>query len=156
MPGEFNFWCDPDAAAIVLGSGAPIALVGLDVTRQVRLSRADTAAMAAGGGEFGPFAAACADEWITIQTRRHAQGRDGGESCALHDPLAVATCSRPDLVTWQPAYVQVETVGRTTRGVAVADLLDDDDAPASNCRLATAVDAVGFRRHFLDQLARLP
>ena len=60
MPGEYNFWCDPDAAQTVLASGASIRLVGLDVTNQVRLTHADTAAMAAtgrAGKAFAPFAA---------------------------------------------------------------------------------------------------
>jgi purine nucleosidase len=41
MPGEFNVWIDPEAAAIVLGSGAPLRFIGLDVTLQVQLNRAD-------------------------------------------------------------------------------------------------------------------
>ncbi len=41
MPGEYNFWCDPEAAQVVLESGVPLRLVGLDVTRRVRLTRAD-------------------------------------------------------------------------------------------------------------------
>ncbi len=36
---EFNFYVDPHAAAIVFESGAPITLVPLDVTRQLRSTR---------------------------------------------------------------------------------------------------------------------
>jgi len=36
---EFNFFVDPDAAQMVMESGIPLTLVGLDVTRKVRLSR---------------------------------------------------------------------------------------------------------------------
>lgn len=38
---EFNIWNDPQAADIVLRSGVPTTLVGLDVCRQVSFSRAE-------------------------------------------------------------------------------------------------------------------
>lgn len=156
MPGEFNFWVDPEAAAIVLASGAPLRFVGLDVTRRVRLSRADADALAASGGDFAGFAAACAKGWID-----HLEATTPGDdldrdSCALHDPLAMAVVVRPELVTWRPAYVTVETGSDRTRGVAVADLLGQVEPPAANCRIGVDVDADGFRRYFLDRLSTLP
>lgn len=155
MPGEYNFWCDPDAAQVVLDSGAPLRLVGLDVTRRVRLTRADAARLAE-GGEFGELAAEHTESWISFQRRVKPGEEIEHDSCALHDPLAVAVVTRPDLVTWRDAHVAVETVGRVTRGVAVADLLMWDDPPTPNCRIATAVDADAFRALFLERLATLP
>jgi purine nucleosidase len=156
MPGEYNFWCDPDAASIVLASGAPLRFVGLDVTQQVRLSRADTAAMAATGKQFAPFAAACADGWIDHQERVKLRDEREHGSCALHDPLAVAVVTHPDLVTWQPAHVAVETTNPLTRGVAIADLLRWENPPEPNCEIAVAVDAEAFRAHFLGLMTSLP
>jgi purine nucleosidase len=155
MPGEYNFWCDPDAAQAVMESGARLRLVGLDVTRQVRLSREDAQRLGE-GGEFGRIAAENTLGWIDFQERvKPREEREHG-SCALHDPLAVAVVRRPDLVTWQEAHVAVETAGRFTRGVAVADLLMWEDPPAPNCRIATAVDADAFRALFLERMAGLP
>src|SRR5262249_55911885 len=37
---EFNMWCDPEAAAIVLGSGLDVTMIGLDVTHQALLGAA--------------------------------------------------------------------------------------------------------------------
>jgi purine nucleosidase len=156
MPGEFNFWSDPDAAEVVLRSGAPLRLVGLDVTRQVRLSRADAARMAAEEGAFARLAGEATDAWITYQERTKPGEELEHGSCALHDPLAVAVVDDPGLVTWQDAHVAVETAGRVTRGVAVADLLQWQDAPAPNCRIAVAVDAEAFREMFLRRIAGLP
>jgi purine nucleosidase len=155
MPGEYNFWCDPDAAQVVLESGARLRLVGLDVTRRVRLSRADAARLAE-GGEFGRIAAVATHGWIDFQERVKPREEIEQGSCALHDPLAVAVVSRPDLVTWQEAHVAVETASRVTRGVAVADLLMWEDPPEPNCRIAVGVDADGFRRLFLERMAALP
>jgi purine nucleosidase len=155
MPGEYNFWCDPDAAQIVLESGATLRLVGLDVTRRVRLSRADCALLAE-GGEFGRLAAEFTQGWIEFQERVKPREQLEQGSCALHDPLAVAVVTQPELVTWRDAHVAVETAGRVTRGVAVADLLMWEDPPAPNCRIATAVDADAFRALFLERMAGLP
>jgi purine nucleosidase len=155
MPGEYNFWCDPHAADVVLNSGARLRLVGLDVTRKVRLSRADARELAS-GGEFGKLAAEHTEAWISFQERVKPHEELERGSCALHDPLAVAVVTHPELVTWRDAHVAVETVGRVTRGVAIADLLMWENPPAPNCRIATAVDAEAFRELFLGHLSRLP
>jgi purine nucleosidase len=156
MPGEFNFWSDPDAAEVVLRSGAPLRLVGLDVTRRVRLSRADAARLASEDGRFARIAGEATDGWITFQERVKPGEELEHGSCALHDPLAVAVLEHPELVTWRPAHVAVETAGWVTRGVAVADLLQWQDAPEPNCRIGVAVDADAFRELFLQRIAGLP
>lgn len=156
MPGEFNFWVDPDAADVVLRSGAPLRLVGLDVTRRVRLDRADAEVLRRTSKGFAMFAADCTDEWIA-HLERTTPGDDWDRgSCALHDPLAVAVVARPDLVTWRPASVTVERSSDRTRGVAVADLLGSDHPPAANCSIAVDVDADSFRTYFLERIGRLP
>ena len=156
MPGEFNFWCDPGAAAVVLSSGAPLRLVGLDVTRRVRLTREDAGRLAAEGGSFAGLAAQHTEAWITYQEQVKPREELEQGSCALHDPLAVAVVARPDLVTWQAANVQVESSSPVTRGVAVADLLRWADPPEPNCRIAVEVDTEAFRATFLELMARLP
>lgn len=155
MPGEFNIWSDPVAAALVLASGAPLRFVGLDVTRRVRLTRDDAATMAGAGGDFGRFAAACTRDWISHLERTKPGDPLGHGSCALHDPLAVAVVLRPELVTWAPAHVVVETRSEATRGVTIADLLTSDCPPEPNCEIATAVDVDGFMGLFLDHMANL-
>jgi purine nucleosidase len=154
MPGEYNFWCDPAGAQAVLDSGAALRLVGLDVTRRVRLTRADAADLAA-GGDFGRLAARHTLAWIDYQEQVKPREELEQGSCALHDPLAVAVVTAPGLVTWCPAHVAVETESRVTRGVAIADLLMWEDPPEPNCRIATDVDVPAFRKLFLHRMGAL-
>ncbi|ACQ78540.1 Inosine/uridine-preferring nucleoside hydrolase [Beutenbergia cavernae DSM 12333] len=152
MPGEFNWWVDAHAARAVMRSGAPTRLVGLDVTTKVRLTREHAATMAASGRPFGQFAGDCTIAWLDRLGREHPGEEDAGGSCAMHDPLAVAAISRPELLTWAPAHVDVVSNDEVGRGIAVADLLTGHDAPPANTTIATAVDADAFMAYFLDRI----
>lgn len=155
MPGEFNIWTDAEAASAVLRSGAPLRLVGLDVTLQVRLTRDDARRMTASGRPFAELAGRHTLAWIDHLQQRHPGDAHAADSCALHDPLAMAVVSHPELVTWRPAFVDVVTGPSIARGVTVADLLTSDDPPEANCRIAEAVDAPGFLDYLLDRLSSL-
>jgi purine nucleosidase len=138
------------APRAVMRSGAPVRLVGLDVTLQVRLTREHAAAMAAGGRPLGQFAGECTLAWLD----RLARADPGaGRSCAMHDPLAVAALSRSGLLTWAPAHVDVVTGDEVGRGVAIADFHVAGDAPAPNAQVATGVNADAFMACFLDRIA---
>lgn len=148
MPGEFNLWCDPEAARIVLQSGLVPEFVGLDVTRQVRISREEADRMAVDDRPFTAFAGRYTAAWIDQLDPRYAVPAG---TCALHDPLAVAAVTRPDLLTWRDAHVEVET-GDRFRGAVLADF---DTDLGTNARVAVAVDPAGFRAHFAAGLAAL-
>ncbi len=157
MPGEFNVWSDPEAACVVLQSGVVATWVGLDVTRRVRLDRHRALAMAADDHRFTSYAGEYSVAWID----HLAQIEDADiDSCALHDPLAVAAVTRPDLLTFREAHLDVQLDG-VARGVLVADWLrtpshHGGEAPrTANARVAVAVDSEGFRQHFTEALRRL-
>ncbi|GAA3534424.1 nucleoside hydrolase [Nonomuraea rosea] len=117
VPGllqELNFGYDPEAAHIVLTSGAPITLVPYDVTGRTSLTPADVERLAAGG----PLARYLADTtrpWV----RWVAEAR-GLPGCHLHDPLAVAVLLDPSLATRRHVRVDVELRGTLTRGRPIA------------------------------------
>ena len=125
MPGEFNFWCDPDAAAVGARQrrAAAARRARRDPTGAAR-PRGRGRRLAYSGRRSRRFAADCTDEWIDHQERTNPGDDWDQGSCALHDPLAVAVVARPDLVTWRPARVaRRDAASGCTRGVMVADLL---------------------------------
>jgi purine nucleosidase len=155
MSGEFNTWVDPEAAHAVLHSGAPVRWVGLDVTLQVRLTRQHARELAASGREFAAFAGAHAEGWIDRLVSLYPTDPEHADSCAMHDPLAVAVTTHPELATWRDVYVDVVTGDGVGRGVMVTDLLHASDARTANCRIAIDVDGDAFMARFLNAISSL-
>jgi len=110
-PGEHNIKCDPEAASVVFGSGAPIDLVPLDVTLRAVIRQSGVDALLA---LLDPYHQALGD-----QVARYPGFVDRGGSTFLHDPLAAMALVRPDLLGWQPYHVDVELSGRLTRAMTV-------------------------------------
>ncbi len=152
--GDFNTFVDPEALDIVVRSGAQIRMVGIDQTSQVMLTRADAAALRAQADEFSRWVADCTDAWIDFLGRAFPNREEHQDSCFLHDPLVVAAVTHPELLTWQPASVQVETESELARGLVVADrglALEPAGPPNATVAIETGVD--GFRRLFLERIS---
>jgi purine nucleosidase/pyrimidine-specific ribonucleoside hydrolase len=147
---EFNFYVDPEAAALVLEAGLNLELISLDVTRRVVLAQA---ALTDGLRR-------CPDHRIArfiLDFTRHgfAFGTEReGAGIVLHDPLAMAVALDPSLVTFEPLSVEVECEGKLTRGLSRADRREIPShrkrAPA--CRVAVDVDAARVLRLVLERL----
>ncbi|GAA3212323.1 nucleoside hydrolase [Nonomuraea helvata] len=89
---EHNLKSDPEAAAIVFGSGAPITVTGLEITTTVRMDAADVAAIAAAGA-LGEALKAEVEQWW--------RSRNAEWNCP-HDPIAVLTMLVPELFAFGP------------------------------------------------------
>lgn len=118
---EFNIWCDPEAARIVVRSGLPIELVGWHLCRgDALLSPSDIQEVLDLGTPVAEFAIECnsvAQEAILKQTGEHG--------ISLPDPLAMAVAIDPSIVTSESAhFVEVETESELTRGLTVVDRLN--------------------------------
>ena len=136
---EFNFHVDPHAAAMVMGCGAAITMITLDVTRQVVVTPERLAAIAAVGT---PAAAAAA-----------AMLADYHQGSPLHDPCVIAYLLRPGLFAGRPARVTVETEDAETLGQSRVDW---EAAPqAANATVIETVDAPAFFALLIERLARL-
>jgi pyrimidine-specific ribonucleoside hydrolase len=131
---EFNVWADPEAAAIVFGSGIPIRMAGLDVTHQALVLPADIARLDGLGTRAGRVFADLM-RFFAI----HHRERYGWDGPPIHDAVAVAWLAQPDLVTSVPLRIDIETDGSHTRGRTVADPEGLTGRPV-NAEVGTAID----------------
>lgn len=116
---EFNIFVDPEAAAEVFASGAPITMVGWDISRTAAVIGRDDAEAIRGLGPLGAFAVdiqAKLDLFVAHTT--HLAGFD------LPDPIAMAVALDPSIATRvEHLNVVVETGGEYTIGQTVVDHL---------------------------------
>jgi len=118
---EYNIWCDPEAARIVVRSGLPIELVGWHLCRgEAVLSLSDIEQVLSFGTPVARFA---------IECNSHAQKafleQTGEHGISLPDPVAMAVALEPSIVTSQSRhFLDVETGSELTRGMTVVDRLN--------------------------------
>jgi purine nucleosidase len=146
---EFNIYVDPEAAAIVFGSGVKLTMIPLDCTHQALTSAARVAAFRALGTPVGKATAELLDFFERFDEEKY--GTDGGP---LHDPCVIAFLLRPDLFTGRLINVEIETASPLTLGMTVADWWGVTDR-RKNCFMARTVDSDGFFGLLTERLARL-
>jgi inosine-uridine nucleoside N-ribohydrolase len=138
---EFNILCDPEAAAVVYGSGLPITMVPVDVTARIPVSDELVSRVAALGTSAGVFAAELLASLQT--THRPGPGPLAIQDAGLHDPVAVVLAARPDLARSARARVDVETAGRHTYGRTVVDFAGKSGAePNADVVIEVDVEAI--------------
>jgi purine nucleosidase len=69
----------------------------------------------------------------------------------MHDPLCLAAAFRPELLRWEPVYVDVELQGSLTLGETVA-YFRRPNVPAPNVLAAVGVDAEQFIQLFTQRI----
>ncbi len=135
---EANAAKDPEAADLVVRSGVPFTLVGLNVTHQALVTPDIVERMRTIGT---PLAGVCVD-LMTFFTDSYRQ-TFGMPDPPLHDPVAVARVIDPTLVRCVEANLVVETEGRWTSGATVVDLHHYSGRPA-NASIAVELDVDRF------------
>jgi len=147
---EFNIWQDPEAAAIVFGSGIPILMAGLDVTHQALVLPADVARLDGLGTRTGRIFADLM-RFFAI----HHRNRYGWAGPPVHDAVAVGVLVAPWLVTRRRMRVDVETGDGLTRGRTVGDEEGISGRPA-NAEVGVDLDRAAFLDLVIDAVARFP
>jgi inosine-uridine nucleoside N-ribohydrolase len=111
---EFNIYVDPEAAQLVFRSGAPLTMVGLDVTRRTMLRDEHITKLENSKKPEGRAAGRIARASMNRIQESHGKGGP-----AMHDSLALATFIDPSLVQLQELFVDVEVSGELTAGETV-------------------------------------
>lgn len=112
---EFNIYADPHAAQVVFECGAPIVMLGLDVTHQA-LATADRQRRIRELGN--PVATVVAD--IMAAYPYTDKARFGEVGMPLHDPTVMAYLLREELFQGRDCPVEVATEG-PAQGMTVVD-----------------------------------
>ncbi|MEU4219021.1 nucleoside hydrolase [Actinoplanes sp. NPDC026623] len=135
--GEFNIVTDPEAADIVLRSGLPQTMIGLNVTHRAPATTEIIAEFRGLGTRLGTVCA----ELMTYFARTYHRVF-GFEHPPVHDPIAVAAVIDPSIVHTVAAPVAVELTGTHTRGATVVDLHRRTTlAPNADVAVGLEVDA---------------
>ncbi|MCB2109953.1 MAG: nucleoside hydrolase [Defluviimonas sp.] len=146
---EFNIYVDPEAAEIVFRAGVPLVVVPLDVTHKALTTRSRIEAFRALGTPVGAAVASWTDFF-----ERFDMAKYGSEGAPLHDPCTIAYILRPDLFTGRHVNVEIETSGRLTTGMTVADWWGVSGR-APNATFLGGIDAGAFYGLLTERLARL-
>ena len=113
---EYNFWADPEAAAIVVRAPMPKTIVGWDISvasatfspeEAARLRSIDT-----------PFAKVAVNCQAVVDAYARNTGLAGFD---LPDPIAMAVALDPSIASTSPAFVEVLTGAGPARGVQSTD-----------------------------------
>ena len=126
---EFNFYSDPEAAAMVLSSGVPVTLVDLAVCRPVGIDRQGAERLAT-ESRLGRLVIQLLANWF----RRHSHL----EQFEFYDPLALAVALEPDLVSTYQASIRVEAADPIRLGESRVT------GPGGPIAVAQQVDSEGF------------
>lgn len=135
---EFNIWVDPVAAKLVIASGIPMTMVGLDVTLKAALNREDEADIRSCGKKGAVLAA----DILDFMFRRLEKG---GEDALMHDALALAAAACPECLVCRDYFVDVECDGEYTAGHTAVDVRGRS-GKAPNVSVAMELDLGIFKK----------
>jgi purine nucleosidase len=139
---EHNFRSDPEAAWIVLCAGAPLTIVPLDVTTQVRIRERDLQRIRAPGDAFHRAVADQVSGYPPFAQRGWGY---------LHDPLAVAATFAPSLLKTKLLRVSVELGEGQAAGKLIATPVTS--GAVYTAAVALEVEAPRAEAFILDRLA---
>ena len=135
---EFNAWTDPEAVHVVLDSGVPLTMVGLNISHQALITPQVRARIRAIGNRTGAFGY----ELLEFFCSRY-EAFEGMPDGPLHDPITVAMVVDPSVATSVETRIDVELDGKETRGATCVDLLDVLKRP-KNATVALDLDVERF------------
>jgi purine nucleosidase len=155
---EYNIWCDPEAAEIVLRSGMNCELVGWHLCRgDAALNGQEIADIQSLNTPLARFAIDC--NRTAAEAYRTQTGEPG---ISLPDPTAMAIAIDPSLATSASSHrVKIETASELTRGQTIVDQLNISHDPrnaATWCTTSTLTRVVwtmnipAFKRLLIESL----
>jgi len=135
---EFNIFADAEAAHIVFSSGAPLVMMGLDITNQAQCTDEIVKRMEKIGNKASKLFAEMMG--FFIETQQRLLGFSGGP---LHDPTCVAWLIDPSCIELKEMYTEVEIRSDKSYGRTLCDYFGvTENKP--NSRVAVEIDQSKF------------
>lgn len=150
---ERNVFSDPDAAADVFTSGAPVTLVPINVSGTFDIPADVGEALSRGGNLLHEYL------WAILgPLRSYYSVVFGAGVCPIHDPLAVLLALAPHHFDVMRAEVAIELKGDLTRGTTVVDLRPEAELANQEARTSIVrdVDAAAAWKEIADVLGLAP
>ncbi len=147
--GEFNASTDPEALDLVLRSGIPFTMVGLNISHQALIKREVRSRIRGVGNATGRFGGELLERFCSTYDA-FGDMPDG----PLHDPITIALIADPAVATTRQARIDIELTGEHTRGATVVDLLELSHRP-KNATVALDLDVDRFWRLIEDAVRAL-
>lgn len=146
---EFNFYVDPEAAALVFTSGAAITMIPLDCTHQALITDERLETLRAAGTPVGT-----AFYHLLEWNKRFDRAKYGWPGGPLHDPTVTAYLLSPESFSGRTVRVDIECLSPLTAGASVVDWWSVTRKPANALVLRT-IDAEGYFRLIFGRLLQL-
>ena len=119
-----------DAANVVFGSGVPVTMLGLNISRQTSIAR-DDEDWFTGESPGERLAAQVLEKWFVLDEEAHRA------RFSMHDPVTIMAALRPDLIETRAATLSVETEGERVGEVRA------DYESGGSVDVAVGVDVAG-------------
>jgi inosine-uridine nucleoside N-ribohydrolase len=144
-----NLFYDPESAAIVYQSGAPITQVGLDVCRKIVYGREEFAQIERASIPTTNMLAKITPQLAQFYQKGKTFPKDGYVS--YNDVPAIAYLIDPGLFDAHPYNVRISTRDELTRGETVADVADIHQQPP-NAQVLMDVNPAALKKLFLERV----
>jgi purine nucleosidase len=146
---EFNFFCDPFAAKVIIDCGKKTTLMTLDITNQVLATPLNIQRLHAVGNNQALQVA-----HMMAATMNFDIDSFGLTGRAIHDACVPIFILRPDLFTTKPAYVHIETATGDSYGNSIVSYFPKHLPKEPWLFVPDAVDSEGVFNIILESLAR--
>jgi len=147
---EFNIFVDPHAANIVLNSGIPSVMFGLDVTHKVKVDDTIINSFLLNNNITSNFFA----DLMRFYSKFHRKLYNT-DSSPLHDPCVIAYLLDPSIFQGKMVNVIVEENSSLTRGKTVVDWLGVTNRK-QNCKVIVEANPKKFFKLLKQRLSLLP
>ncbi|SEN52871.1 nucleoside hydrolase [Paenibacillus sp. OV219] len=119
---EANIWGDPEAASLVIQSGLPITMIGLDVTLQTMLHQSHLDALKASCKPENRDVVGFLNDSMQFYYNFYHEANGYNQCAPMHDPLTMLAAIEPGIVQTEQLLLSVECQGEICLGMTVADL----------------------------------